>query len=249
MAILNDFLYLVAAVPTAWLWSLSILIALLMPTLPLVIVRALNVKDSRLEAMEQRLDAAMPQDHGIVKVVLLTVPAWPSMEEVVHTDTSTGPTPVGFDFKADTIAGDINSALTSRGIEVRTTGITDIESIEDLGDANLAAVIFPSRHRQLPWQLLAFFDEVIEPRVSAYESPLQGIPLASLALGDLPEDVAAGRIHIERMKSRYKFVLLTNDGIVDTPDRLALYDQTLAFAEELLEPPAPDEPENKPDDR
>lgn len=232
---MSEIIYITTSVPAAWYWGLSILIALLLPTLPLAIIRSLNVEDTRKEAIENQFDSAIPKNHNINKVVLLTVSGWPSMEEVVYTDTTTGPTPVGFEFNADTIADDIGSALSGRGIEVQNIEISDLENVEDIGDADLAAVIFPTRHRQLPWQLLAFFDEVVEPRVAAYKTPLRGIPIATLALGDLEEDVAEGCAHIERIRSRYNFVLLSNEGIIGTPDRLALYDTTLTFAEGLLQ--------------
>ena len=233
---------ILAVLPGPLLWSLTLGIALLLPLLPLAIIRGLQVRDARVERMEQRFDAALPQNGTAVdRVVLLTVADWPSMDEVVYEDASTGPTPVGFEFKADTVAGDIGSALGSRGIEVETADIREVESVEDLDEADLVVVVFPARHEQLPWQLLAFFDEVVEPRVAAYEPALAGIPFAALALGDQAADIEAGLRHIERMEKRYDLTLRGNAGLIDTPDRLALYDRTLGFAEQLLAPPEEEE--------
>lgn len=221
--------------PAILQWGAVVGIALLVPILPLVIVRALNIKDTRKTQIEQRtvLTERLRQDN-FDSVVLLTVPDWPSMEDVVYEDASTGPTPVGFEFKADTVTEDIGNALSSQGIEVRTMEITDVETIEDLDGADLVAIIYPARHKQLPWKLLAFFDEIIEPRVAAYEPALSGVPFAALALGDTDKDVAAGRQHIQRMVERYGISVRNNDGLVDTPDRLALYERTLDYAESLL---------------
>jgi len=84
---------------------------------------------------------------------------------------------------------------------------------------------------------LAFFDEVVEPRVASYEPALNKVPLAALALGDKPEDIASSQKHMQQLGQRYKLSILTNAGLIDTPDRLALYDETLGFAESLLRLP------------
>jgi len=118
---------LLATLPPGFLWAIVVLVTLAFPLVPFFVVRALQISDERKQEIQERV-ASLPETGAIDEVVLLTVEDWPSMDEVVYEDASTGPTPVGFEFKADTVAGDVESALKSRGIQVRTMDIREVES-------------------------------------------------------------------------------------------------------------------------
>jgi len=224
-----------AAAPAPLLWIGVLVIALAFPLIPVTVVRLLNVRDTRQEEIRERAMSGAARNAEIDEVAIVTIPGWPSMDEVVYEDEKTGPTPVGFQFKADTVAEDVGSALRSRGVDVQTIPIKELDSVADFEAADAAVFVYPARHGQLPWQLLSFFDEVVEPRVVEYRPPLDGMPAAAIALGDAEADVEAAVTHMARLRERYGFTSLANAGIVDTPDRLKLYEQTLDLTGELLE--------------
>lgn len=234
MEFLTEHISTVGAFPPSILWTLVVSVALLLPLLPLSIIRYLNVRDTRAEQIERRFTIPSGEIRAAERVILLTVAGWPSMPGVVYEDASTGPTDAGFEFKAATIAYDIAGALGSRGIEVRTMELVEVETMAELEQADLAVVVYPARHNQLPWQLLAFFDRLIEPAVAAHQPGLGGMPLATIALGDTETDIQSSQQHVQRMQERYGLILVGNAGLVNGPDRLMLYEQALDFAEDVL---------------
>lgn len=218
---------------TGLLWLLVVGLALACPSVPLAFVLLTKVRDTREELLKP-MTASLPRITTERKILLITVPGWPSMKRVVHVDEASGPTPVGFQFQADEIAKDVSSILKSRGVEVLTMPIDALDGVDRFSDYSTVTFIYPVQHQHLPWELMRFFDETVEARVVEYQPGLRNVPLTGFALGDMQDDVESAVNAMEQLVDRYQLSALANTGIVDTSDRLQLYEETTAFAEELL---------------
>ena len=217
-------------------WLLTISLALVAPLAPFFTILALNIRDPRQVAYDAVVDEILEVTSETKNILLLTVSGWPTQAEIVYDDSSVSEsTPIGYEFRAETNVKDIDSLLQERGISVETKDISEVKSLETVSSFDVVGIVYPVRHQDLPWQLVQFFDEQIEPMVARRDAPLPDTRVAGFALGDSEADRDKAIQRFKELTERYDVSLQVSDGMANTTDFIKLYRETADFAKSITQ--------------